>query len=248
MTRTVADAAAMLTVLELPDDRDGNLVPFPPAPPILPGIKGWRVAYSPRLGRYPVEGEVAQSIDAAASALAAAGATVELVDPPLPAGCQDAWFTFWNAGAARVGAGIPAARHDELDPGFRASIEAGQRLSALDWLAAEAIRADAMTAMQHFHQTYDLLVCPSVGVPALAAGDLLSNPATEQHWTDWAGFAYPFNLSRQPALSLPCGLTAAGLPIGVQLVGRYGADRRVLHAGAVLEAALGFSMRHPLPC
>jgi aspartyl-tRNA(Asn)/glutamyl-tRNA(Gln) amidotransferase subunit A len=79
-------------------------------------------------------------------------------------------------------------------------------------------------SMAAFHQKYDLLLTPMVPIPALAVGQDLNDPATERHWLDWSPFSYPFNMTRQPAASIPCGLTGAGLPIGLQIVGPLYAD------------------------
>jgi aspartyl-tRNA(Asn)/glutamyl-tRNA(Gln) amidotransferase subunit A len=95
--------------------------------------------------------------------------------------------------------------------------------------------------MGAFHERYDLLLTPTVAVPALPVGQDLNDPAHESYWIDWTPFSYPFNMTRQPAATVPCGLTRAGLPIGLQIVGpRYG-DALVLRAARAYEAA------HPQP-
>src|SRR5262249_37208158 len=86
-----------------------------------------------------------------------------------------------------------------------------------------------------FHRNYDLLVTPMMPVPALPVARDLNDPATERHWIDWSPFSYPFNMTRQPAASIPCGLTTAGLPIGVQIVGPLYADDRVLRAARAFQ-------------
>ena len=73
--------------------------------------------------------------------------------------------------------------------------------------------------MAEFHQKYDLLLTPMMPIPALPVGQDLNDPPTERHWIDWSPFSYPFNMTRQPAASIPCGLTGSGLPIGLQIVG-----------------------------
>ena len=90
--------------------------------------------------------------------------------------------------------------------------------------------------MAEFHQRYDLLLTPMMPVPALPVGQDLNDPAHEEHWIDWSPFSYPFNMTRQPAATVPCGLTNAGLPIGLQIVGTLYADRRVLRAARAFEA------------
>jgi aspartyl-tRNA(Asn)/glutamyl-tRNA(Gln) amidotransferase subunit A len=92
--------------------------------------------------------------------------------------------------------------------------------------------------MGMFHERFDLLVTPTVGVKPLLIGEELSDPAVERDWIDWAGFSYPFNMTRQPAISMPCGFTSDGLPVGIQLIGRLYADLEVLASAAALQSAL----------
>src|SRR5437660_1470142 len=82
---------------------------------------------------------------------------------------------------------------------------------------ADLVRNGLARQMAEFHRNYDLLLTPMMPVPALPIGQDLNDPATERHWIDWSPFSYPFNLTRQPAASIPCGLTGAGLPIGLQI-------------------------------
>ena len=89
--------------------------------------------------------------------------------------------------------------------------------------------------MAEFHRKYDLLLTPTMPVPALPVGQDLNDPTSERHWIDWSPFSYPFNMTRQPAASIPCGLTSAGLPIGLQIVGPLYADDRVLRAARAFE-------------
>jgi aspartyl-tRNA(Asn)/glutamyl-tRNA(Gln) amidotransferase subunit A len=90
--------------------------------------------------------------------------------------------------------------------------------------------------MAGFHQQYDLLLTPTMPIPALPVGQDLNDPARERVWIDWSPFSYPFNLTRQPAASIACGLTAGGLPIGLQIVGPLYGDARVLRAARAFEA------------
>jgi len=108
-------------------------------------------------------------------------------------------------------------------------------VSAVDYLGADLVRNTLARQMAEFHRNYDLLVTPMMPVPALPVGQDLNDPATERHWIDWSPFSYAFNLTRQPAASIPCGLTRAGLPIGLQIVGPLYADDRVLRAARAFE-------------
>jgi aspartyl-tRNA(Asn)/glutamyl-tRNA(Gln) amidotransferase subunit A len=130
-----------------------------------------------------------------------------------------------------------AAERMRIDAGLEDAAQKGARLSALDYLAADAGRTAVSLAMAKFHRHYDLLLTPSVAVPALEVGALVVDAKTQSEWIDWSPFSYPFNLTRQPAASVPCGLTAANLPIGFQLVGRMHEDATVLRAARAYERA-----------
>jgi aspartyl-tRNA(Asn)/glutamyl-tRNA(Gln) amidotransferase subunit A len=237
ITRTVADAALMLTVLSAPDHRDPYALP-PESKNYLEGlqagVRGWRIAYSPTLGYAKVDREIAAAAAEAARCFEALGAIVEEVDAIFPSP-RDALFTLWAAGAAKLLAGFPADRRGLVDPGLVVTAAAGERISAVDYLGADLVRTALGRQMAEFHRKYDLLLTPMMPVPSLPIGQDLNDLATERHWIDWSPFSYPFNLTRQPAASIPCGLTNAGLPIGLQIVGPLYADGRVLRAARAFE-------------
>ncbi|MBV9862076.1 MAG: amidase [Alphaproteobacteria bacterium] len=237
MTRSVADAALMLTVLAQPDDRDPYALPPDPRnylDGLDGGVRGWRIGYSADLGYARVDPEIAAAAAEAVRRFEELGAIVEPVDqifaPP-----REALFTLWAAGAARIVAGFPAERHGLLDPGLLATAQAGAEITAADYLDANSVRTALAQRMAEFHRRYDLLATPMMPVPALPVAQDLNDPATERHWLDWSPFSYPFNMTRQPAATIPCGLTSGGLPIGLQLVGPLYGDARVLRAARAFE-------------
>ena len=237
LTRTVADAAAALNIIGRPDPRDPYALPPPDGnflTGIEDGVKGWRIAYSPDLGHAKVDPEIAAACAAAARQFAALGAEVEeigkIFDSP-----RAALLTLWGAGAARIVAGIPTEKLKLCDPGFVAVAEAGAQISAVDWLGADLVRNALGRTMGVFHEIYDLLLTPMMPIPALPVGEDLNDPSDE-HWVDWSPFSYPFNMTRQPAASIPCGLTSGGLPIGLQIVGPLHGDAKVLRAARAFEA------------
>jgi aspartyl-tRNA(Asn)/glutamyl-tRNA(Gln) amidotransferase subunit A len=237
ITRKVADAAAMLNVLSRPDPRDPYGLPAQDGDfrdGLEDGVRGWKIAYSPDLGYAKVDPEIAASVAAAARQFAALGAEVEEVGQIFQSP-REALLTLWGAGAARIVAGIPAEKLKQCDPGFLAVAEAGARISAVDYLGADLARNALGRTMGAFHETYDLLLTPMMPVPALPVGEDLNDPSDE-HWVDWSPFSYPFNMTRQPAASIPCGLTTGGLPIGLQIVGRLHDDAKVLRAARAFEA------------
>jgi aspartyl-tRNA(Asn)/glutamyl-tRNA(Gln) amidotransferase subunit A len=241
MTRSVRDAAAMLNVLARPDDRD----PYALKPEdhdylagIDDGVKGWRIAYSPDLGYAKVDPEIASACARAALRFADLGATVEGVGAIFPSP-REALLTLWSAGAALLLSVYPKQRLSQCDPGLVTVAADGEYVRAVDYVAADMVRTELGKRMGAFHQRYDLLLTPMMPVPALPVGQDLNDPSTERSWIDWSPFSYPFNMTRQPAATVPCGLTRAGLPIGLQIVGPlYGEDR-------VLRAARAFETTQP---
>jgi aspartyl-tRNA(Asn)/glutamyl-tRNA(Gln) amidotransferase subunit A len=237
MSRTVADAALMLLVLSGSDDRDPYALPAEDEDyldAIEGGVQGWRIAYSPNLGYAKVDPEIATAIAEAARRFEEIGAHVDQVDAIFPSP-REALFTLWAVGAAKLLRALPADRRDEIDPGLRATAAEAERISAVDYLAADDVRNAISHKMAAFHRKYDVLLTPTMPIPALPVGHDLNDPATERHWIDWSPFSYPFNMTRQPAASIPCGLTSAGLPIGLQIVGPLHGDDRVLRAARAFE-------------
>ncbi|HEV8678933.1 MAG TPA: amidase family protein, partial [Stellaceae bacterium] len=197
-------------------------------------VTGLRIAYSPDLGYARVDPEIAVCCAAAARQFEGLGAVVEEVGAIFPSP-REALLMLWGAGTARLLAGFPAERHALCDPGLIASAADGTRISGADFVGADLARTALGATMTAFHQRYDLLLTPMMPVPALPVGQDLNDPAKERHWIDWSPFSYPFNMTRQPAASIPCGLTGAGLPIGLQIVGPLYAEDRVLRAARAFE-------------
>ncbi len=238
-TMSVRDAALMLNVLKQPDARDWTSLEYDPSDMLdglEQGIRGLRIAYSPALGyaQGVVDPEVASSVAAAVRELENLGAVVEQVDPgiedPLDV-CTGLWFvgawTIWNT--------LDARQQELTDPDFRAEAQLGSNLSALDVQRLMLKRGALGTHMRQFMQRFDLLVTPAVAIPAFdarPAGQMRMDPKAMLGWTP---FSYPFNLTQQPACSIPCGLTRAGLPIGLQFVGPMFGDATVLRAARAYE-------------
>jgi aspartyl-tRNA(Asn)/glutamyl-tRNA(Gln) amidotransferase subunit A len=235
---TVADAALALDVLSGVDSRDWSAGPRPTgsfaAAVEVPTVAGLRVAFSPALGYVSVDPEVAALVAAAVAVFAELGAIVSETDPGF-ADPVDAFHVLWFAGAAAATAALSDDQRAKLDPGLREVCEQGARFSALDFIEATATRAALGRTMGEFHDRYDLLITPTMPIPAFEAG--AEAPDGTSRWTGWTPFTYPFNLTQQPAATLPCGFTSAGLPVGLQVVGPRHADARVLAACAAFEQA-----------
>jgi aspartyl-tRNA(Asn)/glutamyl-tRNA(Gln) amidotransferase subunit A len=238
MARNIADTALMLSVLVETDTRDPYRLPPRETDYCVglgDGVKGLRIAVSCDLGYAKVDPEIAAAFDKAAEIFRELGAVVEEMHPGF-ASPRDAFTVLWTSGAARAMRGVPADDRALMDPGFVASVDAGARLSAVDYLDADAVRTSLGQVMGAFHERFDLLLTPTVAVPALPVGAVLSDPASERYWIDWTPFSYPFNMTRQPAATVPCGLTRSGFPIGLQIVGPLYAERLVLRAARAYEA------------
>jgi aspartyl-tRNA(Asn)/glutamyl-tRNA(Gln) amidotransferase subunit A len=244
MTRSVADAALMFSVIAAPDDRDWYAVTRAAqdwTAGLDGGVKGWRVAWSATMGGHKVDPEIAALCEKAAQSFAELGADVEAVDPPIGAS-GELFKKFWFTGAANLMRAYKPEQQAAMDPGLVEVAAEGARLPLLDYLAAIRERETMSVAMNRFHQDWDLLLTPAMPIAAFEAGIEFPKRGNASRWTDWTPFSYPFNLTQQPAISIPCGLTRAGLPVGLQIVGRNWDDARVLRAAHTFEQANPFTM------
>jgi len=236
---SVADAALMLNVLAQPDARDWTALP-PDGRDyrvgLDDGVRGLRIAYSPTLGYATnVHPEVAAAVERAVHDLAGLGAVVEQVDPGF-ADPLDICTGLWFLGAATVWGGLSSAQQALADPDLRAQAELGLRLSAQD-VQQLALRRGALgSQLRQFMQRFDLIATPAVAVPAFEARPAGHSVMTPEAMLGWSPFSYPFNLSQQPAATMPCGLSSDGLPIGLQLVGPMFGDALVLRACRAYES------------
>ncbi|KAB1142700.1 amidase [Streptomyces luteolifulvus] len=240
MTRDAADAALLLDVIAAPDSRDWSALGPPPgsfALGLSGGVRGLRFAYSPSLGgQVAVRPAVAAAVRRAVERLASLGAYVEEADPDF-AEPVDAFHTLWFSGAARVVQHLGPHQRELLDPGLREICGLGARLSALDYLAAVDVRMELGRRMGHFHESHDLLVTPTLPITAFEAGAEVPKGSAHRRWTGWTPFTYPFNLTQQPAATVPVGADGDGLPVGLQIVAARHRDDLVLRAAHALYEA-----------
>jgi aspartyl-tRNA(Asn)/glutamyl-tRNA(Gln) amidotransferase subunit A len=247
MTRTVTDAAALLDVIVGFDERDWSALPTPNRSflnDLAAGVKGLRIAFSPNLGFVDNDPEVERLVREAAGVLAELGAHVEEVDPGFT-DTVDAFHVLWFAGAAKVAEAYGPDLPDCVDPGLVRAVELGREMTASDFLDATAVRMDLGLRMGRFHRTYDLLLTPTMPITAFPTGMDAPPGWPSDDWTSWTPYTYPFNMTQQPALSIPCGLTSAGLPAGLQIVGPRHSDRTVLRAGRAYEQATSWNTLVP---
>jgi aspartyl-tRNA(Asn)/glutamyl-tRNA(Gln) amidotransferase subunit A len=114
--------------------------------------------------------------------------------------------------------GIPAEKRHLLDPGFNVIADQGEAIGHMDYVGALDARGALGHHMSVFHQDYDLLITPTLPIPAFEAGRLAPAGGDQTNWMDWTPFSYPFNLTQQPAASIPCGFTSSSLPVGLHIV------------------------------
>jgi aspartyl-tRNA(Asn)/glutamyl-tRNA(Gln) amidotransferase subunit A len=238
MAATVDDAARMLTVLAQPDDRDWYSLPYRPRDFTIgleQGVRGLRMALSVDLGYVKVDPEISAVVEAAAAKLAEAGAIVARRDP----GFSDPAEIFnvhWFTGAASVRAAIPREHWPLLDPGFGRLAAAGETIGHMDYVGCVNQRAEVGLCMARFHRDFDVLLTPTLPLPAFEAGQLAPAGTDQTNWTHWTPFSFPFNLTQQPAASIACGFTSAGLPVGLQIVAAKYQDDLVLRVARAFEA------------
>ncbi len=247
MARSIADTALLLGVLAEPDHRDpGALLPddVVHSAALDGGVAGLRIAFSADLGYVAVDAEVAALVADAVRVLEELGAHVEAADPgfddPRPA-----FDVLWHSGAAQAAQADTPEQRARRDPGLQAICADGAGYSATQFIDATAVRGQVSIAMGAFHQRHELLVTPAMPVPAFEAGRDVPGGWIGDGWPSWTQFSYPFNMTQQPAASVPCGFTSAGLPVGLQIVGPRGADAMVLRAAHAYECARGVDARRP---
>ncbi|MCX7349608.1 MAG: amidase family protein, partial [Alphaproteobacteria bacterium] len=176
------------------------------------------------------------------------GAEVVEVDPGFadPAAC---FRVLWWAGAQAALGKLPAGKKKLLDPALADVVEQSMSITLDDYQDAVKARGVLGSQMRQFMEGYDLLVTPTLPIPAFEAGKLApAAPDNTGKWVNWTPFSYPFNLTQQPAASVPCGFTAKGLPAGLHLVGRMFDDRTVLNAAHAYERATSWHKTRPPGC
>jgi aspartyl-tRNA(Asn)/glutamyl-tRNA(Gln) amidotransferase subunit A len=241
MTRTVEESALCMDVISRADARDSYALP-PPSRSFLDGIaggvKGLRIAYSPTLGFAEVDPEVAAIVAAGAKLLEELGAHVEMVehvmDDPFP--MLGTLMAPGLANAFRV-FGFTEAEKALMLPRLVETAARGAAIPLMDYLAAREMREQLGARMRAFHERYDLLVTPVCAIPGCDADSDTPRDPRHARFTNPTPFGAAFNLTKQPAASVPVGLTADGLPVGMQVVGPLHGDALVLRACHAIEQA-----------
>lgn len=256
LTRTVRDAAMMLQVMAGPDSRDPMCLREEP-PSFIQAVDevktsdrplfGMRIAWTPDLGHFPVDSTLISVVSRALPVLESLGASVTADEPPI----SNPFTILMPISAADIRLalrGLSPSVREELFPETLAELEAYPEIPAAEYdvVLNQLWRMRATVA--EFFERYDLMVMPATAVPAFP----LRRPPTrigstdvKPGWTTSMPFAALWNMTGQPTASVPCGLTPEGLPVGLMVVGRIGAEIDVLRASAALEMAMPWSTHVP---
>lgn len=244
ITRTVADAALFLSAIAGSDPRDPFSIDNQSADYVtavaqpLPALHDLRVAWSVDFGYAPVDSQVRRLTEQAAQRFADFGCHVDSVNPSWDdphKGAAVAWYVSMAAGLGKSYDQHPEAFESTLAE----MIEAGRRISGEEHGRASIARTVFYQQVHQFFEQYDLLLTPQMPLGAWSVdqspGEIDGTPTPSMF--DRLSFTFPFNLTGQPAASVPCGFTDEGLPVALQIVGRWHADMLVLQAAAALEQA-----------
>ncbi|RTL54006.1 MAG: amidase [Bradyrhizobiaceae bacterium] len=208
-------------------------------PTLDSGVKGLRVAYSPDLGQFAVAACVRQVCRDAAKAFERAGCIVDEVAVDFGPDLEESFMILWRAKLATVYSELPDEQLALLEPVVQKLIEDGKAMTAVGYGKANLVRERVWSALTRIFSEYDFLICPTTAVPAFKSAD---GPPSRIDGIDvnsligWF-LTYPFNLTGNPAASVPCGFSEDGLPIGLQIIGPRLSDDRVLRASRAFEKA-----------
>jgi aspartyl-tRNA(Asn)/glutamyl-tRNA(Gln) amidotransferase subunit A len=249
MSRAVRDAALMLDAMAGPDDRDRHSLPADSGSYLEAcetPVKGLSVAWSPDLGYAAVDPEVARMTEDAAAVFESLGCHVEVVNPGWD-NPEEIFTTLVTADTFGELADRFDEWRDQMDPTLVRFLERGRAVTLSDYLRAGHQRLAYGQAVHAFLARFDLLLTPTLAVAPFAVGiawprEIAGAPVSP---LGWLAFTYPFNLTGQPAASVPAGFTADGLPVGLQIVGRRFADKTVLAASAAFETARPWAGHRP---
>jgi amidase len=250
MARTVEDVALLLGVMAGPDARDVQSLPEPGASflsPLERDFDGVRIGWSERLGRYPVEPRVTAVCNAARAVFLDLGCEVADHEPDF-AGVDELFQTLRAAGFAAAHAQDLKRHRRLLKDTVVWNIERGLALTPADMARAEALAASLDARVAAFFRRYDFLVLPVAQVAPFAVEtewvrDIEGVPM--QTYIDWMATCYAISCTGLPAISVPCGFTAEGLPVGLQIVGGRGRDFDVLQLAHAFERLTRHARRRP---
>jgi amidase len=248
MTRSVADAAAVLSAIAGPDPADETSLATPPDDYIAAvggGAKEIRIGVDDRFIADGSSPEVAASIAEAIRVFARLGGRIVKIRVPDTQACVGAWNTICTAETAAAHKATYPSRAADYGPGFRSFLELGAAVRGQEYATAHMTRERFSNQFQRLFDQIDVLVCPSMSVASLPANAMPADASGLAGPNPLVLFTAPFNLSRNPTLSLPCGQSISGPPPSLQLVGRHLGEAVVLQAGAAFEEATSWHLQRP---
>ena len=204
-----------------------------------------RIAWSPTLGYAQPEPEIVALCEAAARRFEALGCTVELVEDALGDDPVEIWMAEFYGGIGTKLKELMAERPDELDPAVVATLGGGLDRTMVEFFTQVFARYEFREKMRRFFERYDLLLSPTLPCAAFDVGQDTPPGLEARNIVSWVYYTYPFNLTGQPAASIPAGFTAEGLPVGLQMVAGINREVDILRAAAAFEDAAPWADRRP---
>ena len=239
MARMVRDAALLLGVISGFDARDPASV-SEPVPAFLAAcgapVDGMRVAWSPTLGYARPTSEVLEIVESAVETFESLGCRVEPVEKVMEDPVE-IWTAEFYAGAGTRLAGALRSSRELLDPAVAEILDGALKGTIEDYYTQVFARYDLREKVRRFFEDYDLLLTPTLPVPAFGAGVNVPPELPDRDVVSWVYYTYPFNLTGNPAASIPCGFTENGLPVGLQMVAGTNRETDLLRAAAAFEEA-----------
>ena len=208
-------------------------------------VSGLRVAWSPTLGYATPDPEVVAICEAAVKGLEEQGCIVETVEAVMDENPSDLWMAEFYAGVGTRLRDTLENAPETLDPAVVEVLGGALDQTLEEYYAKVFARYDFREHMRDFFTRYDLLVSPTLPVPAFDVGQNVPPQIPDANMISWVAYTYPFNLTGYPAASVPAGFTGDGLPVGLQLVAGSLGEETVFAASAALERALSFADRRP---
>jgi len=251
MARSVADVAFLLSAIAGPDPRDPACYPSEEtlfAKPLERGFKGVRVAWCPDLGGLPLDHRVRTVLESQRQALEKLGCIVEEACPDL-SGADKIFLDIRLWSSFNVLGPLLEMHRSQMKPEVIWQIEAGSRVSATDLAQAMIRHGELLERMRRFQSKYEFLLCAVNQVPPFdAALDWPKEIAgvKMENYVAWMKSAYWITTTFCPAISVPAGFTAEGLPVGIQIVGRHRDDFGVLQIAHAFEQATGIGQKRPI--
>ena len=209
------------------------------------GAGGLRIAWSPTLGYATPDPEIATLCETAARRFEALGCTVELVEDALGDDPVEIWMAEFYGGIGTKLKDLMAERPEELDPAVVETLSGGLDRTMVDYFGQLFARYAFRERMRLFFERYDLLLSPTLPCAAFDVGHDTPPGLGARNIVSWVYYTYPFNLTGQPAASIPAGFTEAGLPVGLQMVSGINREVDILRAAAAFEEAAPWAERRP---